>query len=87
MSKLFIPLLLVVTVMTAMAATYARHQSRKLFVDLQSLESTRDAMNVEWGQLQLELSTHTTHGKVEAAARKRLGMQIPTPQQITILRP
>ena len=87
MSKLFMPLLLVITVVTAMAATYARHQSRKLFVELQSLEVARDAMNVEWGQLQLEQSTHTTHGKVEDAARKRLGMQIPTPQQVTILRP
>lgn len=87
MRTLFIPLLLVLTVMTAMASTYARHQSRKLFVELQSLEVVRDAMNVEWGQLQLEQSTHTTHGKVEDAARKRLGMQIPTPQQVTILRP
>ena len=87
MSKLIIPLLLVATVVTAMSAAYAKHQSRKLFVELQALEAERDAMNVEWGQLQLEQSTHTTHGKVEHAARERLSMQIPTPQQVTILRP
>jgi cell division protein FtsL len=87
MRQLLIPLLLLATVATAMSAAYAKHQSRKLFVELQALESARDAMNVEWGQLQLEQSTHTTHGKVEDAARKRLSMQIPTPQQVTILRP
>jgi len=85
--KLIIPLLLMATVATAMSAAYARHQSRKLFVELQALETARDAMNVEWGQLQLEQSTHTTHGKVEDAARKRLSMHIPTPEQVTILRP
>jgi cell division protein FtsL len=53
---------------------------------LQGLQAERDAMNVEWGQLQLEQSTHTTHGKVENAARQRLGMQIPGPQQVMILR-
>lgn len=87
MRRLIIPVLLLLTVVTAMSSTYARHQSRILFVELQSLEAERDAMNVEWGQLQLEQSTHTTHGKVEEAARKRLGMQIPQPQQVTILRP
>jgi cell division protein FtsL len=87
MRQLFIPLLLLATVATAVSAAYAKHQSRKLFVELQALESARDAMNVEWGQLQLEQSTHTTHGKVEDAARKRLSMHIPTPQQVTILRP
>jgi cell division protein FtsL len=86
MRALFIPLLLVATIATAISAAYAKHQSRKLFIELQGLQAERDAMNVEWGQLQLEQSTHTTHGKVENAARERLGMQIPGPQQVTILR-
>ena len=87
MRSLFIPLLLLATIATAIAAAYAKHQSRKLFIELQALEAERDAMNVEWGQLQLEQSTHTTHGKVENAARERLGMRIPDPQQVLILRP
>lgn len=87
MRALLLPLLLLAIVATAMGAAYAKHQSRKLFIELQALESERDAMNVEWGQLQLEQSTHTTHGKVEEAARKRLGMKIPGPQQVMILRP
>lgn len=87
MKSLLLPLLLLATISTAIAASYAKHQSRKLFIELQALEAARDAMNVEWGQLQLEQSTHTTHGKVENAARQRLDMQIPGPQQVVILRP
>lgn len=87
MKGLILPVLLVATIATAMSAAYAKHQSRKLFIELQTLEAERDDMNVEWGQLQLEQSTHTTHGKVEEAARKRLGMRIPEPQQVNILHP
>ena len=87
MRALLLPVLLLATVVTAMGSAYAKHESRKLFIELQRLEAERDAMNVEWGQLQLEQSTHTTHGKVESAARKRLGMNIPGPEQVVILRP
>ncbi len=86
MRTLLLPLLLLSVIATGIGAVYAKHQSRKLFVELQALESERNAMNVEWGQLQLEQSTHTTHGKVENAARNRLSMEIPGPNQIVILR-
>jgi cell division protein FtsL len=87
MRGLLFPVLLAMTVATAMASAYAKHESRKLFQQLQRLEAERDGMNIEWGQLQLEQSTHTTHGKVEVAARKRLDMEIPGPERVVILRP
>ena len=87
MRALLLPILLLAVIATAMAAAFARHESRKLFVELQQLQVARDGMNVEWGQLQLEQSTYTTHGKVEEAARKRLNMAIPRPEQVVILRP
>ena len=87
MRALLLPLLVLAVIGTGVSAAYAKHQSRKLFVTLQALEERRDAMNVEWGQLQLEQSTYTTHGKIEGAARDRLGMHIPAPKQITILHP
>ena len=87
MRVLLLPILVMAVVGTAVSAAYAKHQSRKLFVELQALEERRDAMNIEWGQLQLEQSTYTTHGKIEGAARERLGMHIPAPQQVTILHP
>jgi cell division protein FtsL len=57
MRAVVLPLLLLAVIATAISAAYAKHQSRKLFIELQELEEQRDAMNVEWGQLQLEQST------------------------------
>jgi len=79
-------LLLLVTV-SALGVVYAKHQSRKLFVELQSLQKTRDAMDIEWGQLQLEQGTLATHGRVEETAGAKLGMVIPDANQVVILQP
>ncbi|MGB5439396.1 MAG: cell division protein FtsL [Gammaproteobacteria bacterium] len=68
-------LILVLAVITSsIGVVYAKHQSRKLFIELQSLANDRDNMDIEWGQLQLEQSTLTTQGQVESAARESLGM-------------
>lgn len=79
--------LLVAIIVTSLAVVYSRHQDRKLFIELQALGYEKDAMDVEYGQLQLEQSTLTTHGKVEHAARTRLGMISPAPQQMQIIKP
>ena len=79
--------LLVSIIVTSLAVVYSRHQDRKLFIELQALGYEQDAMDVEYGQLQLEQGTLTTHGKVEHAARTRLGMINPVPQQMRIIKP
>lgn len=79
--------LLGVTVMvSALGVVYSRHESRKLFVELQSLQEQRDEMNVDWGRLQLEQSTWTTHGHVADTARERLDMVVPETKSIRILK-
>jgi cell division protein FtsL len=80
-------ILLTAIIATSLAVVYSRHQDRKLFIELQALGYDKDAMDVEYGQLQLEQSTLTTHGKVEQAARTRLGMVNPSPQQVQIIKP
>lgn len=84
---LLLPLLILVLIGSALGVVYAKHQSRKLFVVLQGLESARDEMNIEWGQLQLEQSTWATHGRIEELARQRLKMTTPSPEAIVIVRP
>lgn len=79
-------LLAVLVLVSALAVVYAKHESRKLFVELQNLETERDDMDVEWGQLQLEQSTLTTHGRVEKNASERMRMSIPAPDAVVILR-
>ena len=72
---------------SALAVVYTKYQSRTLFVELQALNKARDAMDIEWGQLQLEQSTWTDNGRIEEIARSRLGMLLPETNQIVVVRP
>jgi cell division protein FtsL len=80
-------LLAVASIATAIVCVYARHESRKLFTELQHLNEERDAVEVEWGQLQIEQSTHSTHSIVEDKARNKMQMRNPEPNEIRIVTP
>ena len=80
-------LLVLGVIVSCIGVVYARHEGRKQFVELQTLGYEKDRMDVEWGQLQLEQSTLTTQGQIEHAARSRLGMVSPAPEQMVILKP
>ena len=75
--------LIVITVLfslvlaSAILLVYSKHQSRKLFVELQQLKYQVDALNTEWSQLQLEQSAWSGHGRIERIASKRLSMVMP----------
>jgi len=70
---------------SAMAVVYAKHRSRGLFIELQSLQRDRDRMEVEWGRLQLELATLANPGYVERIAREKRSMRVPDPGEVKIL--
>jgi cell division protein FtsL len=72
--QIIMGVMVIAVVVSALGVVYAKHQSRKLFVELNTLEKDRDRLNVEWGQLQLELNTWAAHGRIENKARKNLGM-------------
>ena len=80
-------LLVIFVVGSALVVVYAKHESRKLFSELQNLKREQDRMDVEWGMLQLEQSAWATHGRIEEIARKRLGMQMPSSNEVVIIRP
>jgi cell division protein FtsL len=84
--KLVMVLALVVLA-SSLGVVYTKHQSRKLFVELDILKKERDEMNVEWGRLQLEQSTLATHGRIEGIAKKRLDMVTPEYEQTLIVKP
>ena len=77
----------VLVLSSAVGTVYSKHQSRKLFVELQALVAQRDDLEIEWGRLQLEQGTRATHGRVERLARDRLHMHIPTPTTTMIVKP
>jgi len=70
---------------SAMEVVVARHQARKLFVEVQSLEKTRDELNEEWGRLQLEQSTWATDIRIESLTRSELDMRTPDINSIVLL--
>lgn len=72
---------------SATGVVYAKYASRKQFLELESIRTKRDAMEVEWGRLQLEQSTWATHGRVEKIARERLDMRIPAVEEVKVIRP
>ena len=75
----------VVCVMSAMALIYTKHESRKLFVELEALTTERDELNIEWGQLQIEQSTWATHARIERVATEELSLARPKPTEIYVI--
>nr|WP_305793073.1 cell division protein FtsL [Sedimenticola hydrogenitrophicus] len=73
--------------LTATGVVYSKYATRKQFVALQVLRAERDAIEVEWGRLQLEQSTWATHARVEKIARKRLNMHIPAADEVVVVKP
>ncbi|MFM1885345.1 MAG: hypothetical protein RL026_502 [Pseudomonadota bacterium] len=68
-------------------AVHTRHRARELFVELEQLNRQRDVLDIEWGQLQLEQSTWSSHAWVEQVAVERLRMAQPRPVDIQVMRP
>lgn len=74
-----------VCVLSAMALVYTKHESRRLFVELESLTDERDRLNIEWGQLQIEQSTWATHARIEKVATDDLSLVRPDSSEIFII--
>ena len=72
---------------SALGVVYSKYQNRKLFIELQALQTRRDEMSVEWGRLQLEQSTWAAHGRIENIAAQRLRMQLPEFDSIVTVQP
>lgn len=71
---------------SAIAAVELRHESRKLFTQLQHLQAQRDALDIEWGKLLLEEGAWSQHRRIEALARARLNMDLPEAERIVVIR-
>ena len=83
----FVLLLLLLAVMvSALGVVWTRHESRVLFVNLTALQNQRDALNIEYGRLELEQATHAEPRRIDEEARQKLNMLDPRPQDIRLLR-
>ena len=72
--------------MSSVGVIYASHLNRQLFAELASLQSARDAYEMEWSQLLLEQGVWSAHGRIENMAITTLGMKIPEAQDIVVIK-
>ncbi len=85
MNRLLFVVLILAVFASAIEVVVARHESRRLFVELQDLEDVRDALNEEWGRLQLEQSTWATDARVESLAHTELNMRAPAVDAVVLV--
>ena len=83
--RLFGAAIVIAVMISAIAAVYAKHESRKSFMELQVLIAERDRMEVEWGRLQIEQSTWSTYARVEQLAREQMRMRSPEADQTVLM--
>ncbi|HNQ75775.1 MAG TPA: cell division protein FtsL [Pseudothauera hydrothermalis] len=77
--------ILALVVASALGVVAAQHQARELFAELEREQARARALEVEWGQLQLEQSTWAAHARIERMARETLGMRAPVSGQMIVV--
>ena len=83
--KLVMTLTVVLSFVTfglAVDLVMVRYESKRLYMELQSLRRQRDDLDRERGQLLLEQGTAGAHQRVEAIAREKLSMTVPDSTQL-----
>jgi cell division protein FtsL len=80
-------LLLAVLAACALGLVTSQHQARKLWAALEREQARAQALEVEYGQLQLEASTWATPARVEKSARERLRLHPPGVKRLQLVEP
>lgn len=80
-------ILLFFIVFCALGVVTSQHKARKLFQALEAEQDRARQLDVEYGQLQLELSTWATHPRIEKIAKERLKMRAPEPRAVLVAAP
>ena len=74
--------LLLAAVFCALSVVTSQHKARKLFQALESEQDRARQLEVEYGQLQIELSTWATSPRIEKIARDKLRMRTPEASKV-----
>ena len=75
-------LLLLLVVICSLGVVTSQHKARKVFQSLEAEQDRAKQLDVEFGQLQLELSTWATPPRIEKIARDKLRMRTPEPAKL-----
>lgn len=75
---LMLPLALAIAALvSAVMVVQVKNDNRRLTTASSELRAARDAIDVEWSQLQLEEAAHSSHSRIETIARNQLKMVEP----------
>ena len=74
--------LALLVIASAVAVVQVKHQNRGLTTRIEAARQDREALQLEWAQLQLEEATLAQHGRVDAIARTQFDMVDPLDYQI-----
>ena len=75
-------ILILLVVASALGTVSSNYRARRLFTALEQQQVRMRALEVEWGQLQLEQSTWAASARVEKIARDKLHMKPPAANQV-----
>jgi cell division protein FtsL len=78
-------ILLAALVACALSVVTSQHRARKLFIALQQQQEQSHALDVEWGQLQLEQRTWATPSRIEKVAHEQMRMRVPESARTRVL--
>jgi cell division protein FtsL len=73
--------------LSALAVIYSKYYSRLVFIEIQKQERALDQYEVEWGQMQLELTMLAEQNRVELVAREQLKLFLPLREKIIYIKP
>ena len=73
--------------LSALAVIYSKYYSRLVFIEIQKQERALDQYEVEWGQMQLELTMLAEQNRVELVAREQLKLFMPPREKIIYIKP
>lgn len=85
MKTVLFSLLVLSVFVSGLYVVISQHQSRKLFVEIQSLEKKQASLNEEWTRLLLEQSTWATDSRIESVSRNELNMVAPGADVMLVL--
>lgn len=82
-----IVVLIILVMGSSLSVIYSKFRSRQIFVEVQNLERDLDRYEVDWGKLQLELTTLAEQNRVERLARSKLKLVMPQRENIIFIKP
>lgn len=80
-------IVLMALLLSAMAVIYSKYYSRLIFIEIQQQEKALDQYEVEWGQMQVELTMLLGQNHVETVARDQLKLIMPLREKIIYIEP